>query len=175
MSSMIWVYLLIYVPVLLFVLGFLYETYLSFARLLNPKAGRYGYVDATWEVTHTLLVFAVVMLLMFYTQVLDVLADKIFLSTFLAAVALGLRGAAYIYIFFIRDRKAKTGLVDWIFAVSHVVAAGLLVATVGLASWYIVTENPPVNDQFIAPFIPGLVLVLALCALPLLRLYREKA
>ena len=55
--------LLIYVPIVLFVVAFLYETWLSFRRL-RPAAARKqrsGYVDATWEITHTLLVFAVVM------------------------------------------------------------------------------------------------------------------
>ena len=75
------VYLLIYVPILLFVLAFLYETYLSFARLFNKSKGRGGYVEATWEVTHTLLVFGVVMMLMLYTGVIDKISDAIFIPT----------------------------------------------------------------------------------------------
>jgi cytochrome bd-type quinol oxidase subunit 2 len=174
MSSEFWAYILIYVPILLFVIGFLYETYLSFIRLGNPRAGKAGYVAATWEVTHTLLVFGVVMLLMLYTKVIDEIASRIFLATFLAAVALGIRGAAYIYIFYVRKSRARTGWVDWLFACSHVAAAGLLVVVVVQASWYLLRENPPLNEQFIGPFLPGLFLVLMLCAVPLTQLYRSK-
>ncbi len=49
-------YVLFLAPVLLFVAAFLYETWLSFMRLKNPKKGRTSYLAATWEVTHTLLV-----------------------------------------------------------------------------------------------------------------------
>lgn len=165
--------ILFLIPTLLFVLGFLYETYLSFARLKNPKAGKTGYVSATWEVTHTLLVFAVVMLLMMFTHNIDGIASAIFVSTFLAAVALGLRSVCYIYIFFVRKSK-KTGLVDWTFALSHVFAAVFLVVTVVEALWYLYKNNPPANTQFLPYFIPGLVVVLALCFVPIVTLYSTK-
>lgn len=161
------------VPTLLFVLGFLYETFLSFRRLQNPKAGKSGYLSATWEVTHTLLVFAVVMLLMMYTQAIDGIATAIFTATFIAAVALGLRAFFYIYIFYVRDSK-KTSWVDWAFALTHVVAALFLVIVVLQAVWYVVKHNPPVNSQFLPYFIPGLVVVLALCIVPTLTLYKTK-
>lgn len=168
---MIAIYALIYVPILLFVLGFLYETYLSFKRL-NSKSN-HAYVDATWEVTHTLLVFGLVMLLMLYTQAIDKLSDVLFLPAFLAAIALGVRGASYIYIFYVKKSK-NISLVDHVFAWSHIAAALLLVFAVVRFSWYLFTENPPVNDQFVAPFLVGLVFIFGLCALPLLKLYSSK-
>ena len=91
---MIGALILFLVPLVLFVAAFLYETYLSFVRLKNPKAGRTGYVNATWEVTHTLLVFTVVMLLMLFSSSLEKLADVMFLSTFLAATALAISRSA---------------------------------------------------------------------------------
>lgn len=170
----IWAYVLIYLPIVLFVIGFLYETFLSFVRLGSRKAGRAGYIDTTWEVTHTLLVFGLVMLLMLHTKALDSLAETIFTAAFWAAVALGLRGAAYIYIFYIRNPNARTSWIDWSFALTHILAAGLLVTVVAQASWFLMTQNPPVNTQFIPAFLPGLVLVLAVTALPLIRLYLGK-
>ncbi len=83
---MFWAYVLIYLPIVLFVLAFLYETYLSFMRLKSPKAGKGGYVAATWEVTHTLLIFAVVMMLMLFTGSIDKLGSAIYVATFTAAV-----------------------------------------------------------------------------------------
>ena len=170
---MIGALLLFLVPLLLFVSAFLYETYLSFVRLKNPKAGRTGYVNATWEVTHTLLVFTVVMLLMLFSGSLERLADVMFLPTFLAATALAVRIACYLYIFYIRTSK-RTNWIDWTFAISHVAAAGLLVLTVLKALWFIYKEKPEANSQFVGPFLPGLVLVLLLCAIPLVNVYFSK-
>lgn len=168
-------YILFLVPLLLFVSAFLYETWLSMVRLRNPKKGRAGYVTATWEVTHTLLVFTVVMLLMTFTQALDKLAADIFWPTFIAAVFLGLRAVAYIYIFYVRKKQpVKGNLIDWSFMFTHVFAALFLVVTVLKALWFIIQQNPPANTQFFPLFVPGLILVLALCALPLLSIYRVK-
>lgn len=167
------VYVLFFVPLVLFVLGFLYETYLSFARLKNPKAGKTGYVHATWEVTHTLLIFAVVVLLMMFSQSIEGIASAIFLTTFLAAVALIIRSICYVYIFYVRSSK-KTDAVDWIFALSHVFAALFLVATVVSAVWYLYQNNPPANTQFVPMFIPGLILVIAICIVPIWFLYKQK-
>ena len=170
---MLLTYLLFFVPLLLFVSAFLYETYLSFVRLKNPKAGKSEYVNATWEVTHTLLVFTVVMLIMMFTKSVDEIASRIFLPTFIAATALGLRGVAYIYIFYVR-RKQKVSAVDWGFALTHVVAAIFLVITVIKAVWFMFSEHPEANTQFLPYFIPGLILVLGLCAVPLITLYSTK-
>lgn len=169
---MIAVYALILTPILLFVLAFLYETYLSIARLYG-RSSRFDYVNATWEVTNTLLVFGVVMLLMLFTKSLDVLASALFLSTMLAGGALMLRAVCYIYIFYVRTSK-KQGLIDWVFALSHVLAAGLLVVTVIKALWVLFTKHPEANQQFLPYFWPGLIFVLAICAVPILKLYRTK-
>lgn len=165
-----WAYVLIYTPIVLFVVAFLYETLLSFLRLRKGKGRSSGYVDATWEVTHTLLVFAIVMILMLFTKDIDRIADLIFLPTFLAATALAVRGACYLQIFYIRQ-KQRINWVDWVFALSHVVAAGLLVVVVGQVTWFLFTQHPTENSQFIPAFLPGLLLVLALCVVPLVTLY----
>lgn len=170
---MLWAYVLIFVPLVIFVLAFLYETLLSFLRLKNPKVGRTNYVHATWEVTHTLLVFAVVMLLMLFTKSIDQIASVAFMSTFVAATALLVRYACYLYIFYVRT-GAATNWVDWLFAISHVVAAVSLVVTVVRAVWFLFTEQPEANLQFIPAFIPGLVLVLAITAVPIWTIYRTK-
>jgi cytochrome bd-type quinol oxidase subunit 2 len=166
-------FLLIYIPIVLFVVAFLYETWLSFMRLGDHKKGKRGYVDVTWEVTHTLLVFAVVMILMLYTQVLDQLAALIFWPTFLAAIALGLRGVCYIYIFYVRKNSERTNWIDWVFAIMHVVAALLLVTVVLQVTWFILTSGAAVNTEFIPAFLPGLLLVAGVVALPIWTLYRS--
>lgn len=163
--------ILFLVPTLLFVLAFLYETFLSFKRLRRPDAGKAGYVSATWEITHTLLVTAVVMLVMMFTSVIDKLSAAIFTATFLAAIALGVRAVLYIYIFYVRPNK-KIGLVDWLFALTHISAAGLLVTVVAQALWFLHQYNPPANTQFLPYFIPGLIGVIALTFAPIVYLYK---
>jgi len=162
------------IPVVLFVVTFLYETYLSFRRLKNPKAGKSGYLSATWEITHTLLVAAVVMLVMMFTASLDKLSSAIFLATFSAAVALGIRAVLYIYIFYVRNNQSKTNWIDWTFAMTHVAAAGLLVTVVVQALWFIYDNNPAANTQFLPYFVPGMIFVLLVTATPILVLYKTK-
>lgn len=162
------------VPVVLFVTAFLYETYLSFRRLRNPKAGKSGYLNATWEVTHTLLVAAVVMLVMMFTSSIEGLSAAIFLATFLAAVALGVRAVLYIYIFYVRQDTTRTNWIDWTFAVTHVLAAAFLVVVVLQALWFLYKNNPPANTQFLPYFVPGMIFVLLVTAVPLLVLYKTK-
>lgn len=167
-------YIVFLVPVLLYVIAFLYETFLSFKRLGNPRAGRYGYVSTTWEVTHTLLVFSIVMLVMTFTQDIVNLANVLFWSTFIAAIALGLRAVSYLYIFYVRDAKKRPGAIDWMFALTHVAAAIFLVITVVKALLFIWQHNPTPNTQFFPVFIPGLVLVVGVCILPMAVLYKTK-
>lgn len=170
---MLLTYILFFVPLIMFVAAFLYETYLSIRRLANPRAGKTGYVHATWEVTHTLLVFTVVVLVMMFTKSIDGIASAIFTSTFIAGVALTIRMAAYLYIFYVR-KKPQTNWVDYTFALSHVVAALFLVVTVVKALWYLYRNHPEANTQFLPFYIPGLVVVLMLCAVPIAVLYRTK-
>lgn len=158
-------------PVLLFVIAFLYETYLSFYRLKYPRRGRDGYVTTTWEFTHTLLVFAVVMLIMMFTTSLDSLASVLFWPVFIAATFLGIRAVCYIYIFYVRRNTAQIDWIDKVFAVTHVGAALFLVFAVGRALWWIHTTNPVPNSEFVPYFVPGLLLVLAVCAVPIGILY----
>ena len=162
------------IPVVLFVATFLYETYLSFRRLKNPKAGKSGYLSATWEITHTLLVAAVVMLVMMFTASLDKLSSAIFLATFSAAVALGIRAVLYIHIFYVRNNQSKTNWIDWTFAMTHVAAAGLLVTVVVQALWFIYKNNPTANTQFIPYFVPGMIFVLLVTAAPIIVLYKTR-
>lgn len=170
---MLMVYILFFAPLLLFVAAFLYETYLSFRRLYNSKAGKSGYVNATWEVTHTLLIFALVVLLMMFSKSIEEIASAVFLAIFTAVAALTVRAACYTYIFYVRTSRAISWI-DWLFASSHVAAAVALVVAVLQVVWLLATVQPAANTQFVPMFVPGLVAVLAICALPIAVLYRSK-
>lgn len=162
------------IPVVLFVTAFLYETYLSFRRLKNPKSSKTGYVSATWEVTHTLLVAAIVMLVMMFTSSLEELSSAIFIATFIAAVALGIRAVLYIFIFYVRDNPKIVNWIDWCFAFTHVFAAVFLVIVVLQALWFLYQNNPTANTQFLPYFIPGMIVILLVTLFPILFLYKTK-
>ena len=165
--------LLFLIPILLFVICFLYETYLSIIRLKKPESGKSGYLSATWEVTHTLLIFALIMLFMMFTQNIDGLASAIFTCAFIAALALIVRAIIYLYIFYVR-KKNTINLLDWAFMLCHIIAAVFLVATVIKALLYIYKNNPPVNSQFIPYMLPGLIATIVICIVPIAMLYSTK-
>lgn len=167
---MIYAIILFLVPVLLFVIAFLFETYLSFKRLKSTKPSHKGYVQATWEVTHTLLVIGVVFLVMMFTQNIEGLSSAIFTAAFIAISFLLIRAICYAYIFYGR-KKDKVSIVDWIFAFSHLFAAVFLVIVVIQALWYIYKNNPAPNTQFFPYFLPGLIVVIAIVFIPLVMLY----
>ena len=113
------------------------------------------------------------MLILMFTLSLYDLAAAIIIPTLWAAMALAIRAVFYIYIFSVRSSH-KTSWIDWSFVLSHVVAALLLVVTVLNSVIYVVIERPEANTQFVPFFIPGLIVVLGGCAVPLLTLYRVK-
>lgn len=172
---MILAWMFVLVPLLLFVLGFATEAFISFRRLRNPK--KVGpYMDATWEVTHTFLVVAVAMFVSLFSNNLRDIADAVFVGIFTAAAFVGVRGLLYVYLFYVRaprDRAVVSWL-DWVFACSHL---GILLG-VGILLVQLVPKlfsiNLEPNTTFYPMMWPGLLLVLALCVPPIVSLYRTK-
>ncbi len=168
-------YIVVLVPLLLYLAAFIYETFLSFKRLRNPKKGRAGYVGGAWELLILLLLFCALVMLVTFTQDLIRLADTLFWTTFIAAIALGLRAVAYLYIFYGRANQYKINWMDWTFAFMHLIAAVFLVITAVNAMLFIWQNNPVANTQFFPIFIPGLALLIAVCIIPMVVLYKTKA
>ena len=165
--------LLFLVPTGLYVAAFLYETYLSFARLDGRSAMKTSYVHATWEVTHTLLIFALIVLFMLHTSTIDKIAEQIFVPALLAGAALAVRSVLYTYLFYARVHKG-TDWSDVSFALSHVVSALFLVITAIKASDLLFNAGMPVNEQFLPWFVPGLVFVILICIVPITIIYKIK-
>ena len=131
-------------------------------------------MQATWEITHTLLVFSLVMLLMLHTANLSALARVLFMPAFIAAFALSVRAFCYVYIFYVRDTKAPTDWFDWLFAISHGAALLTLALTAYRAVDFLRQPNLVVNHQFLGYFVPGLFVILAICTVPMVMLYKTK-
>lgn len=165
----IWIFIL--TPLVLYLAAFLLEAYMAFARLGNRKASG-SYLNATWETTHTFLVVTVALFVAFFSQNLVELANAAFLGVWIAALAIGLRGAAYLYLFYIRRDRSRRDWIDYSFAYIHLlIVAGLGVMLLQLVPVLLTTELQA-NTAFIPYMWPGLVLVLILCVPPVMSLYK---
>lgn len=164
------------VPLALYVPLFLYETWCAFARLHNHEAGKTGYVDATWEVTHTFLILAVINTIWLYSSIMTTIAKSVYWGLLIAGALFIVRGILYMYLFYMQDFKKhnRITILDWLFALSHIGILGGLVYTIVQAGRILLTQSYSVNTQFIPFMWPGLILLLALGAIPLLKLYRTK-
>lgn len=172
---MLLAWLFVLVPLVLYLAAFVVEAVMSFKRLSNPKSGR-GYLDATWEITHTFLVVSLAFFINLFSQNLTDIARASFVGLFLAAIFIGARGLMYIYIFYLRPAKKATtrNWADWLFAVSHLgIVAGVVVLLVQLLP-VLFRTHLVANTNFIPWMWPGLVIVLALCLLPIMSLYHTK-
>ncbi|MBW4062061.1 hypothetical protein HJC99_05815 [Candidatus Saccharibacteria bacterium] len=94
-------------------------------------------------------------------------------TAMLAALGRIVRAVCYTDIFYVKSLD-NIGSVDWVLAGAHVVTALLLVATVLLATVVLFSKHPIANTQFVPYFLPGLAVVLLLCAVPQARLYRSR-
>lgn len=168
----IWAFIL--TPLALFLAAYLAETYASFSRLKKPSKGR-DYLSATWEVTHTFLVVSVALFVGFFSQNLTDIAYVVFYPLFLTSVFVGVRTLAYIYLFMIRDTASKHRTwVDVVFAISHIgVIIGLVYLLVVLVPKLLTTELIA-NTNFIPWMIPGAIIILLACSIPILALYKTK-
>lgn len=171
---MSWLFYAVVLGVLaIYLLAFGYETVLSFWRLRRTPNGRAGYVDATWEVTHTLIVYVFTLFMITYSSALPDLAPSLFWPVLLTGVFLLTRAGLYLYIFYIRPAKRRVGLADYGFALSHLlILVGLLIAFVVAVS-HIIQLNATPNLAYFGPLLPGLAVTLLVSVWPLWRLYRQ--
>lgn len=155
----------------LYVVALAIETFFSFARLTGHN--HEGYVDATWEVTHTLLVFAVTMFGITHGSILPEVMKDIFWPLMAFGVAFLLRSILYALIFYARKTRYKI-IDDWLFALSHLAMIGSLVFVLfGTLPHLLSPANQP-DTSFLWLFIPGFALVLILASIPAFRLYSAR-
>lgn len=165
-------YLFVLVPLVLYLPAFFYETMVAFRRLKVQRAGS-GYLHASWELTHTFLIVSVNYFIWLFADIIPKVGRQIYPWLMIAGAAFIVRAALYLYLFYFRASQ-KIDIVDQIFAWLHVaIIAGLLLIVEGVV---IVLANNPyrVNTQFIPWMWPGLVLVLALCVGPVVKVYRAR-
>jgi len=164
--------ILFLIPVSIYVLLFVYETYLSYKKAISKDHKR-NYVETTWEMTHTLLIISLVLFFVFYSSSLDKIAKSLFVFAFLAGSFLVARGILYTYIFYVKQNN-KNKIYDWIFFLSHVGSLVFLALVVLKSILFVVNNHPESNSMFLPYFIPGEILTLALILGPMYVLYKIK-
>ncbi len=169
-------YSLILVPLLFYVAVFGFETLLSVKRVFGSSFDRgTAFVHATWEVTHTILVYAVVMFMISHADLLPAIATTIFLPVVILMVALISRGTLYLYLFYGDVQLSRIGKM-WhgLFALTHIINLGTALWLTVAVAYEIITRHfiPSTDDIGLVAF--GLIPVGLLCAVPLFTLYRTK-
>ncbi len=156
----------------LYAVGFGYETIMSFWRLSSTKTELYP--SASWEIIHTTLVLAFATFMVTHGPVLPDLAPLIMTPFLIAVAGFFLRGALQLLIFFQREKTTTHTWADWAFAVCHlVILVPFLYATV-VTTTYLVTHTAEVLTDMLVWFIPGLLVGIAINLIPIVYVLKNK-
>lgn len=164
--------ILFLIPISIYVVLFIYETYLAYKKAVRKDHKR-NYVEVTWEMTHTLLIIGLILLFVIYSSSLNSIATAIFAPAFLAGLFLFIRGTLYSYIFYV-SKKAYSKIVDWTFFLVHVISLVFLALVAVDVINFVINNHPVANNNFMPYFIPGEIITLALILGPMYYLYRIK-
>ncbi|MEP7205235.1 MAG: hypothetical protein ABI716_03525 [Candidatus Saccharibacteria bacterium] len=167
-------YCLILAPLLFYVSVFGFETFLSVKRVFSGSFDQgTAFVHATWEITHTILIYAVVMFMVSHAELLPIIATTIFLPVVILMIALISRGTLYLYLFYGEVHVSSIGrLWHGLFSLTHLInLAAALWLTIAV-SYEIITRHFIPSTDDIGLVASGLIPVALLCAVPLYHLYR---
>ena len=169
-----WLYALILLPVAAWLTAFGYETWLALGRSEtgNFKKGD-AYVHASWEITHTLLVYAFTVFLISHADSLSLLDTALFLPVCVFMIALILRGCLYLYLFYGENIKWPQ-LCYNLFAITHVVSIVAILSGAVNVAFIIMTFSIQPSTDHLPIVTVGFVLTAAVCAVPIWAAYHQK-
>lgn len=167
-------YVIVLIPLIAYILAFSYETILSVLRLSGAYQRRHryqGYAHATWEITHTLLVFSFTSFFVLFSPLVVELADRAYLPLFATGILFAIRGLLYLYLFYVISDDKPRPIWDALFALSHLALIGTLIWSIATVVKLIIdVPVTPLTD--LVPIVaPPVVLVLIISALPVARMY----
>ena len=169
-------YAFVLVPILAYLPFFFIETWASFKRIGQKKPTSNEYLHITWEMTHTLLIVGVNYFIWLFASIIVDVGKAVYWGLISAGALFIVRAILYLHIFYGNGVKNKlhNGLGDWLFAISHILIIGCLLYVVIRAFIVLYTNDYTVNTQFLPWMYPGLIGIVAICAIPLIRLYKIK-
>ncbi|HEX4662414.1 MAG TPA: hypothetical protein VH144_02265 [Candidatus Saccharimonadales bacterium] len=167
-------YLVVLIPLLAYLLAFSYETILSLLRLSKTYQRRHkyqGYAHATWEITHTLLVFSFTSFFVLFSPLVVELADRAYLPLFATGILFAIRGLLYLYLFYVATDDKPHPVWDALFALSHLALLGALIWSIATVARLVIdVPVTPLTD--LVPIVaPPVILVLIISFIPLIRMY----
>lgn len=165
-------YTLLGLLLVLYAIGFLYETSMSFVRLGNTK--REVYPHASWEVIHTTLVLAFACFMITHGQMLPEIAPLILVPFMIALLGFFLRATFQLLIFFGRKDSKKRNWVDWGFALCHIAILVPFLYAVTTVIIYLATHPLDVLTDMFSWFIPGLLVGIAINLVPIVYIFRHQ-
>lgn len=169
-------YLFVLLPILAYLPFFLVETWAAFRRIGSKTKQGSQYLHVTWEMTHTLLIVGINYFIWLFASVIVAVGKAVYWGLIIAGALYIVRGILYMYLFYGpgMNKKLHNGLADWLFAFVHVLIVACLAYVVIRAGIVLYTTDYTVNTQFLPWMYPGLLLLIAVCAVPLARLYKHK-
>lgn len=169
-------YVFVLLPILAYLPFFFIETWVAFRRIGRSGDNGGEYVHITWEMTHTLLIVGVNYFIWLFASIIVPIGAAVYWGLIIAGALFIVRAILYIYLFYNKDpKKGKHNtLADWAFAITHLLIIVSLLYVVIRAAIVMFTTDYTINTQFLPWMYPGLVLMVAICAVPLLQLYRTK-
>lgn len=151
---------------------FLVELYISFRRIGKSLDKGGEYLHATWEVTHTFLILSLNYFMWLYSSAIVEVASAVFVPLIMFGAVFIIRAILYVYLFYIKKTTKPEVLVDWLFAVCHVVMFACI-SYVAFATAHILLGGNYESNHILLPLLyPGLFLMLPLVSVPLYFLYK---
>lgn len=163
------------VPLIAYIPMFIYELYISFRRIGKPLDKGGEYLHATWEVTHTFLILSINYFVWLYSDAVVDVGRAAFAALLIFGAAFIVRAVLYTQLFYIKSSVKPSLLVDWLFALTHVVMASSLFYTVAVAANSMISGGYEPNQTFLPLLWPGVILMLPLISVPLYFLYKTKS
>ena len=169
-------YAFVLIPILAYLPFFFIETWAAFKRIGKTKPSSDEYLHVTWEMTHTLLIVGVNYFIWLFASIIVEVGKAVYWGLIIAGALYIIRAILYIYIYYGAGATSKrhNGWADWAFAIIHPLIILCLLYVVAQATYTMLTSDYTINTQFLPWMYPGLVLMAAICAAPLLRIYKLK-
>lgn len=167
--------LFVLLPLIAYIPMFAYETFIAFRRIGKPLDKGGAYLHATWESTHTFLILSVNYFVWLYSSAVVVVGRAAFLPMLLFGAVFIIRGILYTQLFYIQSSTKPNLLLDWLFALTHIIMAACLLYTVAVTLQIMRTGIYRANETFLPLLIPGLFLMIPLISVPLYFLYKTKS
>lgn len=162
------------IPLIIYIPMFIVELYISFRRIGKPLDKGGEYLHATWEVTHTFLILGLNYFMWLYSSALVDVAKAVFIPLITFGAVFIVRAILYLYLFYIKKLNKPNILVDWLFALCHIVMLACISFVTLKTAQILISGNYESNHVLLPLLYPGLFLMVPLVTVPLYFLYKTK-